>query len=190
MLFGLFGARNASTNIPSVGTEDDTFAVLRRIPMQDLESRLSHIVPLLRTQLAIVRRQTREEARSLARSEFMNRWIPFYFQPTSMYQGGSIEIKVHINGDDWERYFVGTGWTPNDYIDELNKIFDKEDAEEAEKQRILNRNVRISSCCSGAIAGIIVWFTPTAIFGWFMLSTFAAAIGVVCGAVIKKYLPK
>ncbi len=190
MLFGLFGARNASTNTPLEVTEDDTFTALRRVSLQELERRLeaTQISDILRRQLKIIHYQRKEDEKLQKRYDFINRWVPFYFHPTSYYQGGSIRVDILINGTDWGTLFAGTGWTADDYVAELNKIFDKEYIEEVAERRARGFKSTWWAIFSGLVAGCVIWFVPAGIISNWVLFPIASFIGIGSEVIIKEII--
>lgn len=175
-------------------TEDDTFNTLRRIPMVEIEKRIGdQLVDLLRMQLKSLRYRYLDSERAYARSEYMRRWIPFYPLPSShshlIPQDIVLRIGVMINGVGWDHFFDNTGWTADEYVFELNRVFDREYAEEIEKKRISKRNKIIGAIASGAVAGLACWILLPLASAWLAwLGSFVAGMGT--GVILnKKVIP-
>jgi hypothetical protein len=156
-------------------TEDDTYIALKRISIVELERRMGSLVPTIREQMREIR------FNFLADKDK-------FIQPSLMDLSTTLHVSILINGVEWEEVFKGSGWTSNDYVKELFKIFDKEWEEIKEKKRISKRNQWIGALTSGAVCALIstVWpFTP-----FWVGSLIGMPVGVAVGIFInKKWLP-
>lgn len=172
-------------------TEDDTFKALKRISIQELEGRIgSHLIDLLRHELKTMRYSMRQNEGVYKRSTLLKRWIPFYLQPISLFNSSSVYIGVKINGLGWEPLFEKTGWTPEEYVAELNKIFDKEYDEDKKQKRIRSRNKALGAFISGCVAGVTFWLLYPATASFWLSMIAGQVIGITCGVLLsKKGLP-
>ncbi len=170
--------------------EDDTFKALRRVPIAELERRLSHASFLLRAHIRMDREELKHEETKKRLNKFINRFIPFYLQPTiKYYSSGFGSFGVTINGQNWKEIFIGTGWEPEEYIAEINKQFDKEDAEYRIKKKVKHQNSLIGSLFSGLIAAGLSWSLGLMISPWIALAI-GSVVGLSCGISLTKWLDK
>ena len=175
--------RNAATSKPSVASEDDTFEALIRIPLKAMDERLGEFESsIVRERLYNwdwIRKANKCEDRKQALLRPLS-WLGFkkdviFFYHTQPILGG-IDPAV----------FEGTGWTPQDYIDEVQEEVNARIAAKKAAELLKFKKVLLGILI---IANITPWVIF--VFGPFhILITLAISIffGVAGGMVLARLI--
>jgi len=182
MWFATFLARNAKINKPSVPSEDDTFLALRRIPFEEVSRRL------LEFDYDIINERVYDEFRIADLNKQEKKKHKWFWLLDLLHIDYQIVIwrTTHPLKDIDLKQFEGTGWTVEDFVEEVRTRVAKDlEQRETEKKLKFKKMLMWTLLVANIMPWVTIFFGP---FPWAFVIGLPLAIGVTTGWILSQVL--